>query len=194
MTHSNLPIVRPAVPEDRPEIWQMCRELHAENGIFGFDEDCVNAMLDKHYQRTGGIIGVIGSTGRLEASCCLVFADIWHSKSDTHIEEIWNYVKPAYRKSHNVDALMEFSKAASLKIGVPLMAGVITNKHTAAKVRLYQRHYGTPAGAFFVYNAQWQNEHEPSVEDFNSLFYVKGKRGNGWHPNLTPATHTAGTA
>jgi GNAT superfamily N-acetyltransferase len=148
-----LPLVRKAEPADRGEIVAMVKDHHAENEIvFALDEDQVNNALNKHYNRTGGIVGVIGTTGSLEACCALVFSDLWYSKA-WHICELFNYVKPEYRNSNNADALMEFAKQCSLTIGLPLIAGVITSKQTAAKTRLYRRRYGSAAGAFFLFNA-----------------------------------------
>ena len=174
MTTDNLPVVRVAVPADRNEIVAMVKDHHAENKIvFPLDEDQVHNALNKHYNRTGGIVGVIGPTGSLEACCSLVFSDLWYSKS-WHICELFNYVKPEYRNSNNADALMEFAKQCSLKIGLPLIAGVITRKQTAAKTRLYRRRYGSAAGAFFMYNAP-QTDLMPD-RDFMMVFEPEADR------------------
>jgi hypothetical protein len=186
--------VRPAEQSDRPEILAMCHELHSDNGIFTFDESRVNQVLDKHYDRSGGIIGVIGSTGALEACCALIFSDLWYT-TEWHIAELFNYVKPEYRKSHNADALMEFGKECSRRIGLPLIGGVITNRQTVQKVRLYRRRFGAPAGAFFVLNAIWKNE-TISNKDFSQLFEEradKRKRERREHVsvNMRPINGTA---
>ena len=34
------------------------------------------------------------------------------------------------------------------------MIGVLSNHRTEAKVRLYERQFGKPSGAFFLYNAR----------------------------------------
>jgi hypothetical protein len=35
---------------------------------------------------------------------------------------------------------------------MPLLIGVLSNHRTEAKVRLYERQFGKPTGAFFLYN------------------------------------------
>jgi hypothetical protein len=77
---------------------------------------------------------------------------------------MWNYVAPDYRRSRNADALIHFGFDLSMRLSaaygfrVPFIAGLLTNKQTAAKVRLYRRMFGNPAGAFFVFNSDWQTE------------------------------------
>jgi hypothetical protein len=39
-------------------------------------------------------------------------------------------------------------------MGMPLLIGVLSNSRTEAKIRLYKRHFGEPAGAYFLYNAR----------------------------------------
>lgn len=201
MSQSNLPLVRIAIPADRGEIIAMVKAHHAENGIvFKLEEDRVNETLNKHFNRTGGIVGVIGTTGSLQAACCLIFSDLWYSGS-WHICELFNYVKPQYRSSNNADALMEFSKQCSLKIGLPLIAGVITSKQTAAKTRLYRRRYGSAAGAFFVFNMPEAREMMPD-RDFMMVFEPEEDRRKRVRAerklarsnsgvSLLPALHTA---
>jgi hypothetical protein len=49
--------------------------------------------------------------------------------------------------------LISFGKKCAIDIGVPLMMGILSGERTEAKVRLYCRQFGTPAGAFFLSNA-----------------------------------------
>ena len=135
----------------------MCRRLHSENGAFSFDDDKVRSCLHKCFNAQGTIVGVIGEPGALEASTCMSISDYYYT-TDWHLAELWNYVAPEYRRSRNAEALIEFGKSCSDKMGVPFLTGIITNKHTAGKVRLYRRLLGYPAGAFFLYNSQWKSE------------------------------------
>ena len=45
----------------------------------------------------------------------------------------------------------DFAKATSDRLGLPLVIGVLSDDRTVAKVRTYQKVFGPPAGAFFVY-------------------------------------------
>jgi hypothetical protein len=38
--------------------------------------------------------------------------------------------------------------------GIPLAIGVMSNTRTEAKIRLYERVFGAPAGVYFLYNAK----------------------------------------
>ena len=43
-------------------------------------------------------------------------------------------------------------------LGIPLIIGVLSNQRTEAKIRLYERQFGAPAGAFFLYNVHTGHE------------------------------------
>lgn len=167
-------LVSIAVPSDEEAIMEMCRRLHRENGIFDLNEDKVRALLRHCYARkeqdeTRVIVGVIkNDKGVIEASTCLTVATYYYADS-WHLGELWNFVDQSYRKSHNAEALIEFGKACARRMGIPLITGIITARQMAGKVRLYRRLLGTPAGAFFVYNASnptWQSE---PMEDHSDL-------------------------
>ena len=160
-----LPNVRIAEPTDRDEILAMCRRLHSENGLFSLNEKKLDNCLSKSFNRAGGIVGVIGDVGHIEASICMELSDFYYT-DDWHLAELWNYVEPEYRKSRNAEALIEFGKSCSEKMGIPFITGIITNKHMAGKVRLYRRLLGYPAGAFFVHNSKWKSE---PMEDHGTL-------------------------
>lgn len=50
--------------------------------------------------------------------------------------------------------LVNFGKHAADELGMPLLIGVLSNKRTAGKTRMYERLIGPPAGAFFLYGAE----------------------------------------
>jgi hypothetical protein len=170
-----LPTVRLATPGDEEEIMAMCRRLHAENGLFALREDKVRGCLRKYYKRDGAIVGVIGSTGALEASTCLLFSEMYYT-DEWHLAELWNFVDSDFRRTRNAEALIEFGKRSAKQIGVPFITGIITNNRTAGKVRLYRRMLGYPAGAFFVFNGNWQQQSEPTIEDFWRPFETRADK------------------
>lgn len=164
----DLPTVRSALPSEEAEIMAMCRALHAENGLFSFCEDKVRDCLKRCYERKGGIVGVIGETGKLEASIGIVISEFYYT-DQWHLSELWAHVLPAYRKSRNAEALIAFAKNCSKSIGIPLLIGIISNKRLAAKARLYSKYLGCPAGVWFVHNAEWQQESRPDYESIYPL-------------------------
>jgi hypothetical protein len=69
------------------------------------------------------------------------------------LEEMCVYVHPDYRaaKGGRARKLVEFAKKVSEELELPLMIGILSNSRTDAKTRLYERQFGAPAGAFFLY-------------------------------------------
>lgn len=160
-----LPYVRIATADDEEAVMAMCRRLHSENGLFSLNESKVRALLHRCYKKDGTIVGVIGEPGQIEASTCLAISD-YHYTDEWHLSELWNFVEEPFRKSGNAEALIEFGKACAVKMGVPFITGIITNKQMAGKVRLYRRLLGYPTGAFFCYNSKWKSE---PIEDHSAL-------------------------
>lgn len=145
--------VRFAERVDFDQVMFLCRQLHEENGLFEMNEDCVRDVLMAHFDRQGGIIGVIGEPGCLEAAIVLRMSRMWYS-GQTFLDELFSFVLPEFRRSDNAKELIEFAKSCAVDINVPLVIGIISNHRTKAKVKLYERKLGTPVGAFFVANAQ----------------------------------------
>lgn len=143
--------VRFADPCDMPQLMELCRALHEENGWFEMSEQKVHDMLMHHYERTGGVIGVIGPPDELQGAIVMQMSTMWYSEQ-WHLEELFSFVPPQFRRSENAKKLIDFAKKCAVDIGVPLLIGIISNERTEAKVGLYRRKLGKPVGAFFVAN------------------------------------------
>lgn len=144
--------VRFADPCDYDELLAMCSRLWAENGLFEVSETKVRQMLDGHYERKGGIIGVIGDPGHLEGAVSLAMSQMWYSEQWL-LQEKFCFVLPEFRRSTNARHLIQFAQKCAVDIGVPLIMGIISNERTEAKVRLYCRQFGgKPTGAYFMSN------------------------------------------
>ena len=143
--------VRIAAPFEEGAIMGMCRELHAENGIFKLSENKVRHILGRAFNREGGILGVIGAPDHLEAMIYIQMSSMWYT-DDSCLEELYTYVRPAFRRSRNAVDLLHFSKWSAETTGLPLFIGVISNEQTERKVQLYQRQFSRPAGCFFLFN------------------------------------------
>jgi N-acetylglutamate synthase-like GNAT family acetyltransferase len=150
---NQLPKVRLATKEDLNEIISLGRDLHFENGLMPISDKAITEAATNAVSGNDGIVGVIGKPGSIEALTLLQIRTYWYSDCG-HLEEMFIYCKPQYRKSSNAKALVMFAMEAAKKLGIPLLVGVISNERTAAKVRLYRRLLGEPAGAFFLYNAK----------------------------------------
>lgn len=140
-------VVRVALPEDAQEIWRLFLQGHRENGIFTLAPEKVNWFLHRVLNPesipigdTGprGVIGVIGPVGSLEGLVFLTIGQYWYS-NDLHLEEYIIYTDPEHRKSHHVQALVQWMKDQVEMTGLPLVTGIISNIRTEAKCRLYRR-------------------------------------------------------
>lgn len=150
--------VRIALPEDGQEIWRLFLQGHRENGIFTLAPDKVQWFLDRMLHPENiqpgdmgprGVIGVIGNVGSLEALVFLTIGQYWYSH-DYHLEEYIIYVDPEYRKTHHVQALIQWMKDQVEVTRLPLVTGVISTIRTEAKCRLYRRELPKIGEFFFL--------------------------------------------
>jgi hypothetical protein len=147
--------VRVADSGDEEALMELANYLHAENGLFDMDETAVRyafrkAIIGRPEQRHG-IVGVIGAPDDLEGAIFLEPSCLWYSTQPCLLE-LFSYVYPKHRSSTNSIDLIAFAKHVSDHFKLPLMIGVLSNKRTEAKVRLYRRALGEPTGAFFLHN------------------------------------------
>jgi len=143
-------IVRLATRNDKPDLVALCHELHADNGLFPMDEEMVDEMLERAFNRRGGIIGVIDGDDKIAACIYILISNFWYSRQN-HLEELFSFVRPEHRKSKHAATLIEFAQKCASQLKLKLLIGVLTTHRMESKVRLYRRELGMPAGAFFVY-------------------------------------------
>lgn len=106
--------------------------------------------------RKTGIAGVIGPVGgKLEGAVLLSMGEMWYS-GEMILEEKAIFVDPEYRsaKGGRARKLAEFAKMTATELEIPLAIGVLSSSRTEAKIRLYERVFGEPAGVYFLYNAK----------------------------------------
>jgi GNAT superfamily N-acetyltransferase len=147
-----LPVIRYATPQDYPHIIKVAEELHEENGHARIHYPTAEAAIREAINVNRSIIGLIGPVGDIQGIIFLRLASFWHT-DDVMLEELFLYVPPEHRKTHNARALLQFAKATAEQMNVPLMIGVLSSERTKAKLRLYEKHLGAPVGGyFFVHN------------------------------------------
>ena len=80
---------------------------------------------------------------------------MWYS-DDEILEERAVFIHPDFRaaKGGRARKLCEFSKQVSDELGIPLTIGVMSSQRTAGKVRMYERIFGPPSGAYFLYGTR----------------------------------------
>ena len=148
--------VRIGTPEDLPGCMDLFIQANEENGIDEMDTQKLLNIVWPSLHQDGGLVGVIGAPGAPpEGVILLRIEQLWYSNAPV-IAEILVFVHQDYRsaKGGRAKKLCEFSKRVSDEMGIPLIIGVVSTDRTKGKVRLYERVFGEPAGAFFLYGAK----------------------------------------
>lgn len=148
--------IRIGKPEDVHDIMDLALSACDENGFVQPNPaKLLNEIwpaLNLHF----GLVGVIGPEGgKPEGAILLRIGTMWYSDNEV-LEEKAIFIHPEYRsaKGGRARRLCEFSKQVADTLGIPLIIGVLSNSRTEAKVRLYERQFGKPTGAYFLYNAR----------------------------------------
>jgi len=157
--------IRTGTPEDVDAVMELALSACDENGFVSPNPEKLLAEIWPALNRDRGIIGIIGEeNGSAEGAVLLRIGNMWYSDQEV-LEEKAIFIHPDFRnaKGGRARRLCEFSKQVADSLGIPLIIGVLSNHRTEAKVRLYERQFGKPSGAFFLYNAQtggWQEAAE----------------------------------
>jgi hypothetical protein len=146
-------VVRLARPFDMDQLFELCKQLHEENGLCKMDDELVRDNLSSALNGKGGLIGVIeGPDGTLEGVISLVISRFWYSR-EWFLEELFNFVPKEFRKSTRAKSLLAYAKQCADEMNMPLLIGIVSNIRTEAKIKLYERQL-PKAGAFFLYNRE----------------------------------------
>jgi len=154
--------VRVATPEDFEPVMSLAMMVARENGIFEPDMNMVVADIWPALNGDKGLVGVIGTPGEdLQGFVLLRVGNLWYSPAEI-IEEKTVFVAPKYRsaKGGRARKLCEFSKKVADELGLPLIIGVVSSHRTKGKEGLYNRLFGPPAGAFWLYGVktgEWES-------------------------------------
>lgn len=146
--------VRVAGLDDLDDVMQLCFAAVEDNGFLDADPSRLLQAIYPALQQDGGIIGVTEEEdGTLSGGVLLHISKHWYSDAP-FLEEKSVFIRPDFRQAKGGRAarLVEFAKRASDTLGLPLLIGVLSSERTEGKVRMYQRFFGQPQGAFFLYN------------------------------------------
>ena len=148
--------VRVGTPDDLPGCMDLLIQANEENGIDEMDANKLLNIVWPSLHQDGGLVGVIGEPGMPpEGVVLLRIEQLWYSNAPVIAEKLV-FVHPEYRsaKGGRAKKLCEFGKKVSDEMGLPLIIGVVSTDRTKGKIRLYERVFGEPAGAFFLHNAK----------------------------------------
>jgi GNAT superfamily N-acetyltransferase len=158
--------IRLGTPDDEAAMLDLALRAWEENGIKDVNPEKMLGMIRPALYLWEGLVGIIGEPGKkIEGAVLLRVSKMWYSDS-LMLEEKAIFVDPEFRnaKGGRARKLCDFSKKVADELGLPLIIGVLSNHRTAAKVKLYERSFGPPAGAFFLYNVQ--TGHEERVTEY----------------------------
>ncbi len=147
-------VVRVGKPEDLDAVMRIARLAAAEGALLDYEEGVALQTIYESLNLHNGIMGVIeGDNGELEGTILMRVGPPWCGRTQ-YIEERSIFVHPDFRnaKGGRARRLIEFAKWTAKRLDMKLMIGVLSNERTAAKVRLYERVFGKPAGAFWLFN------------------------------------------
>jgi len=147
--------VRVGTPDDIHDMMDIAKMFFDENVFVSASQNKILQEIWSALNLDNGLMGIIGNPGqRAEGAVLLRTGQMWYS-DDTVLEEKFVFIEPKFRaaKGGRARRLCEFSKQAADTLGVPLIIGVLSNHRTEGKVKLYERQFGKPSGAFFLYGA-----------------------------------------
>ena len=155
MTESPTLNIRIAGPEDLDELMELSMLACADNGFLEPDTGKLLQAIWPALHQDHGLVGAIDEDGVITGAILIHIGQMWYS-SQNMCEEKAIFIHPSYRvaKGGRAARLCEFSKKVADTLGMPLLIGVLSNQRTEAKVKMYERKFGSPAGAFFLYNAR----------------------------------------
>jgi GNAT superfamily N-acetyltransferase len=148
--------VRTGVEADFNGMMDIALAATRENAVVAPDVEKLALTIWGALTRQTGICGVIGPVGgKLEGAVLLSMGEMWYSR-ELILEEKAIYVDPDYRaaKGGRARKLAEFAKMTANELDIPLAIGVLSSSRTEAKVRLYERVFGAPAGVYFLHGAK----------------------------------------
>jgi hypothetical protein len=148
--------IRIGTPEDIHDVMRMAQEACDEHAIFPPSPRKMLAVNWPSLHRDNGVAGILCTKdGEVVGATVLRIGEVWYSEQKV-LEEAFIFIKKEYRtvKGGWARKMCEFSKKMSEELGIPLIAGIVSNVRTEAKIRLYERQYGKPNGAFFYYTAK----------------------------------------
>lgn len=148
--------IRLATTDDMTEVMRLAVMAAEENGFLNASQILLAEALWPALNNDHGLCGVIGAKNSpLEAFVLLQIGTLFYSTQPC-VEEKVVFCHPDFRsaKGGRARRLCEFSKKVADTLDLPLLIGVCSSHRTAGKVKMYERIFGPPAGAYFLYKTK----------------------------------------
>jgi len=128
-------------PEDVHDIMDLAMQACDENGFVEPNPTRLLAEIWPALNREKGIVGLVGVPGeKPQGAILLRICNIWYSDQEI-LEE-------------RARKLCDFSKKVADELDLPLTIGVLSSNRTKGKIRMYERIFGEPSGAYFLYGTR----------------------------------------
>ena len=127
-----------------------------ENAVTRADPHKLLRDLWPALNRDHGIVGIIEGK-QIEAAILLRIEPFWYASDDQPcLIERAIFVHQDFRsaKGGRARLLCEWAKQAAETLEMPLIIGILSSLRTEAKVKLYERQFGNPAGAYWIWNGR----------------------------------------
>jgi hypothetical protein len=143
-------------PDDVDDVMELAITACGENGFVAPNPMKLLSEIWPALNKDKGIVGIVGVPGKkLQGVILLRIGNIWYSDEEI-LEERAVFIYPEFRsaKGGRARKLCEFGKKVSNELGIPLTIGVLSNHRTEGKIRMYERIFGKPSGAYFLYGVR----------------------------------------
>ena len=143
-------------PDDVHDIMDLAMQACDENGFVEPNPQRLLAEIWPALNREKGIVGIVGVPGeKPQGAILLRIGNIWYSDQEILAERAV-FIHPDFRsaKGGRARKLCDFSKKVADELGMPLSIGVLSNDRTEGKIRMYERIFGKPSGAYFLYGTR----------------------------------------
>jgi hypothetical protein len=143
-------------PEDVDDMMELAIAGSYENSFVRPNHELLLREVWPALNRENGIVGFVGVPGeKPQGAILLRICHVWYS-DDEILEERAVFIHPDFRvaKGGRARKLCEFGKKVADELGIPLTIGVMSSQRTAGKIRMYERIFGPPSGAYFLYGTR----------------------------------------
>jgi hypothetical protein len=145
--------VRIGTKEDVHEIVKLAVMIHDEIGVYDMSPQKALMEIYPALCQDHGIVGVVENDEKEIVGAVLIKMVTPFYSDNTVLEERSLFIRSDYRTSGAGLArkLCEFCKKVADEFQMPLRVSVENDIRTKGKIRLFERQFGEPIGAVFMY-------------------------------------------
>ena len=137
-----------ATPADLPEVCDLLRVMHAENGIGKVHEAKALGVITSRINEGGCVLS--RNKGKLVGSVAVYKSTWWYSEEVALFDQ-WFFVHPAHRTEGHAVRLIAALKQACRDSGMPLVFSVGSPIDALSKLKFFKKHL-TPFGGSFLFD------------------------------------------